>query len=173
MNPAPVRSAKESARLVKLTEIVPDQAIVAPLKGTTRDAVVAELVDALIGSGAAPGSMRDELVSKVLEREKRGSTGFGKGIAVPHVRQKSVSRMAAGIGLAPRGVDFSSLDRQPVYTVILLISPDENPDAHLRAMEVIFHHLAKDMFRRFLRQAGSPAEVRTLLEEADGQQLGA
>lgn len=157
--------------MVKLTEIVPEKAIVAPLKGTTRDAVVAELIDALIDAGAAPATTRDELLARVLEREKRGSTGFGKGVAVPHVKQRSVSRMAAAIGLSPRGVDFNSLDRQPVYSVVLLLSPEENPDAHLRAMEVIFHHLAKDTFRRFLRQAASPGDVASLLEEADGQQL--
>ncbi|MBK9188732.1 MAG: PTS sugar transporter subunit IIA [Phycisphaerales bacterium] len=154
--------------MFKLTDIVAEQAVVAPLKGQSRDEVVAELVDALITAGSAPASLRDELIAKVLEREKRGSTGFGKGVAVPHVKHKAVSTMAAAVGLSSRGVDFSSLDRQPVYSIVLLLSPEDNPDAHLRAMEVIFHHLAKDTFRRFLRQAGSPAEVRALFEEADG-----
>lgn len=156
--------------MFKLTDIVAENAVVAPLKGQTRDEVITELVDALVASGAAPARLRDELIVKVLEREKRGSTGFGKGVAVPHVKHADVSTMAAAVGLSPRGVDFSSLDRQPVYSVVLLLSPENNPDAHLRAMEVIFHHLAKDTFRRFLRQAASPADVRSLFEEADGLQ---
>lgn len=64
------------------------------------------------------------------------------------------------------------LDKQPVYSVFLLLSPEDQPEDHLHAMEVIFKNLSKDTFRRFLRQATSAEEVRTLLVEADEQQLG-
>jgi PTS system nitrogen regulatory IIA component len=157
--------------LVKLTEIVNEQAIIPVLKATDRDGVILELVDALVASGAAPAEIRDELATRVLEREKRGSTGFGRGVAVPHVKSRGVTKMAAAIGLSPRGVDFNALDKQPVYSIVLLLSPEDKPEEHLQAMEVIFKNLSKDTFRRFLRQAGSVAEVRTLLEEADGQHL--
>jgi mannitol/fructose-specific phosphotransferase system IIA component (Ntr-type) len=157
--------------LVKLTEIVVEGAIVPSLKSTDRDGVVGELVDALVASGAATAKIRDELVTRVLEREKRGSTGFGRGVAVPHVKHKGVSKMAAAIGLSQRGVDFNALDKQPVYSVVLLLSPEDRPEEHLQAMEVIFKNLSKDTFRRFLRQAASTSDVRTLLEEADGQHL--
>jgi mannitol/fructose-specific phosphotransferase system IIA component (Ntr-type) len=158
--------------LVKLTEIVADKSIVPALKSTDRDGVILELIDALIAGNAAPAKIREELAAKVLERERKGSTGFGRGVAVPHVKHKGVGRMAAAIGLSQRGVDFSALDKQPVYSVVLLLSPEDKPEEHLQAMEVIFKNLSKDTFRRFLRQAGSVAEVRTLLEEADGQHLG-
>jgi mannitol/fructose-specific phosphotransferase system IIA component (Ntr-type) len=157
--------------LVKLTEIVNEGAIVPVLKSTDRDGVILELVDALVASGSAPGKIREELATRVLEREKRGSTGFGRGVAVPHVKSRGVSKMAAAIGLSTRGVDFNALDKQPVYSVVLLLSPEDKPEEHLQAMEVIFKNLSKDTFRRFLRQASTVAEVRTLLEEADGQHL--
>jgi len=156
---------------VKLTQIVAEGAVVPVLKATDRDGVILELVDALVSSGAAPASIREELATRVLERERRGSTGFGRGVAVPHVKSKGVSTMAAAIGLSTRGVDFNALDKQPVYSIVLLLSPDDKPEEHLQAMEVIFKNLSKDTFRRFLRQATSVQEVRTLLEEADGQHL--
>ncbi|MGD9790284.1 MAG: PTS sugar transporter subunit IIA [Phycisphaerales bacterium] len=156
---------------MKLTELVPSGAIVASLTAQDREGVVIELIDALVSSGAASAKVRDELVSRVMEREKRGSTGFGKGVAVPHVKHRSVQKMAAAIGLSARGVDFSSLDKQPVYSVFLLLSPEDRPEDHLHAMEVIFKNLSKDTFRRFLRQSGSVDEVRTLLDEADQQHL--
>jgi PTS system nitrogen regulatory IIA component len=159
--------------LVKLTEIVAPGAVIASLKSSDRDAVIAELVDALVDAGSASAKIRQELVTKVLEREKRGSTGFGRGVAVPHVKHKGVSKMAAAIGLSARGVDFAALDKQPVYSVVLLLSPEDRPEDHLQAMEVIFKNLSKDTFRRFLRQATSVTDVVTLLEEADGQHLGA
>ncbi len=157
--------------MLKLTEIVSEKSIVASLKATDRDAAITELVDALVNAGAAPRSVRDELVTRVLDRERKGSTGFGRGVAVPHVKHKGVTRMVAAIGLSARGVDFSALDRQPVYSVVLLLSPEDRPEEHLQAMEVIFKNLSKDTFRRMLRQATSAGEVWNLLQEADGQHL--
>lgn len=157
---------------MKLSQLVPEGAIVARLATTERDKVIAEVVDALISSGAAAPVLRQELIDRVLERERRGTTGFGRGIAVPHVKHKNVSRMAAAIGLSAGGVDFSALDKQPVYSIFLLLSPADQPEEHLHAMEVIFRNLGKETFRRFLRQAQTVDEVRVLLDEADGQQMG-
>lgn len=156
---------------MKLTQLVAEGAIVARLQSTERDDVIRELIAALVESGAAPAKLQDELVRSVLERERRGSTGFGRGVAVPHVKHKSVKTMAAAVGLSERGVDFNALDKQPVYSVFLLLSPEDRPEEHLQAMEVIFKNLSKDTFRRFLRQSQTPEEVRALLEEADNQQL--
>lgn len=156
---------------MRMLQLVSESAIVPRLKATQRDEVIIELVDALVSSGAAPAKLRDELVKSVLERERRGSTGFGRGVAVPHVKHLSVKNMAAAIGLSERGVDFNSLDKQPVFSVFLLLSPEDRPEEHLQAMEVIFKNLSKDTFRRFLRQAASVDEIKTLLEEADNQLL--
>jgi mannitol/fructose-specific phosphotransferase system IIA component (Ntr-type) len=156
---------------MKLTEIVAEGAIIPQLQSLERDSVVSDLIDALVASGAAPTSIKAELIKRVLERERKGSTGFGKGVAVPHVKHPSIKKMAAAIGISPRGVDFNALDKQPVYSIVLLLSPEDRPDEHLQAMEVIFKNLTKETFRRFLRQAATVADVKSLLEEADGAQL--
>jgi len=161
----------ENTDVLKLTEIVDTRAIIPRLNGTSRDEVIAEMLDAVMGAGGAPSAIRDELLARILERERKGSTGFGRGVAVPHVKHTGVAKLSAAVGLAPRGVDFNALDKQPVYSVFLLVSPEDRPEEHLQAMEVIFKNLSKDTFRRFLRQAGSTEEVRALLEEADAQQL--
>lgn len=157
---------------MKLTTIINRGAIVAKLSSNERDKAITELIDALIASGSADAKLRPELLSRVLERERRGSTGFGKGIAVPHVKHKAVKQMSAAIGLSQAGVDFNALDHQPVYSIFLLLSPEDRPDDHLQAMEVIFKHLSQETFRRFMRQAQSADDVWTLLEEADGHQIG-
>lgn len=156
---------------MKLSSLVAEGAVVPQLASKERDDVIKELIDALIASGAAAPSLRDELVRSVLDRERKGSTGFGKGVAVPHVKHPSVTTMAAAVGLSQGGVEFNALDKQPVYSVFLLLSPEDKPEDHLQAMEVIFKNLSKDTFRRFLRQAASVDDVRTLLEEADNQQI--
>ncbi|MFN0134001.1 MAG: PTS sugar transporter subunit IIA [Phycisphaerales bacterium] len=154
---------------MRLSQLVASGAIVARLGSAQRDDAIIELVDSLVSSGAAPARLRDDLVRSVLERERRGSTGFGRGVAVPHVKHQGVKTMTAAVGLSERGVDFNALDKQPVYSVFLLLSPEDRPEDHLHAMEVIFKNLSKETFRRFLRQARTADEVRTLLDEADNQ----
>lgn len=156
---------------MKLSDFVVKDAIVADLRSTERDAVINELVDALVAAGAAPKALRDQLVKDIIAREKDASTGFGKGVAVPHVKNPKITRMAAAIGVSQKGVDFNALDKQPVYSIVLLLSPKDKPDEHLQAMENIFSNLQKDLFRRFLRQAGSRQDVEDLIAEADSQQL--
>lgn len=158
---------------MKLQQIINEQAIVPTLPSSQRQEVIESLIDALIRSGAADQSIRGELVSRVMERERRGSTGFGHGVAVPHVKHPNVSRIAGAIGLSQTGVDFDALDKQPVYSVILLLSPEEKPEEHLQAMEVIFKNLSKETFRRLLRQAQSAPEVREILDEADSHSANA
>ena len=157
--------------MIKLTEIVAPEAIVVQMKSTGRDECIGELVDALIAGNPQLLPVRAELLKRVLDRERLGSTGFGKGVAVPHVKHLAQSKIAAAIGLSARGVDFNAMDKQPVYSIILLLSPENRPEEHLQAMEAIFKNLSKEAFRRLLRQASTLAEVQTLLDEADNQQL--
>ena len=158
--------------MMKLSDIVVRDAVIVDLKAQERDGVIAELVDALVAAGVAQASERDALVSRFLDRERKGSTGFGRGVAVPHVKHAGVNGIAAAVGLSQRGIEFSSLDRQPVYSVFLLLSPEDKPEEHLQAMEAIFKQLSKDTFRRSLRQASSVADVLALLDDADQHKLG-
>ena len=100
-----------------------------------------------------------------------GSTGIGKGVAVPHTKHPSVEKLVATVALVKEGVDFASLDGEPVYILFLLVSPPDRPGDHLRALENISRHLRNDSFCKFLRQAASSAAVIDLLEEADNNQL--
>ena len=116
-------------------------------------------------------NLRDDLIKQIIDREKHGSTGFGKGVAVPHVKHEKITKMVATIGISQTGVDFNALDKAPVYSVVLLMSPKNKPDEHLQAMENIFRNLQKDTFRRFLRQASTADEIMDLIQEADTHQL--
>lgn len=157
---------------MKLTQIVASGAVVPSLIAQHRDEVVRELIEALSACDAVPPELKGELISRVLDRERRGSTGFGRGVAVPHVKHPGIKKMCAAVGLSQAGIDFNSLDKQPVYSVFLLVSPEDRPEHHLQAMEVIFKNLSKDTFRKFLRQAATTEEVQVLLDEADSTALG-
>ncbi len=152
---------------MKLGDFIVKDSIVAELKATSRDGVIRELVEALAAAGAVAQADVDTICKAILDRERHGSTGFGKGVAVPHVKLTCIKKRIGTIGRSTMGVDFSALDQAPVYSVVLLLSPPDNPDSHLHAMENIFRNLQQDNFRRFLRQASSRKEIVELLEEAD------
>jgi mannitol/fructose-specific phosphotransferase system IIA component (Ntr-type) len=156
---------------MKLSDFIVRDALVPTLEATERDDAIAELIDALVAAGAAPKSIRDELFAEIIRREKTGSTGFGKGVAVPHVKHKKIKKMAAAIGVSQSGVDFNALDKQPVFSIVLLLSPLDQAELHLQAMENIFSNLQNETFRRFLRQSSTRQDIEELVQEADAQQL--
>src|SRR5262245_45292632 len=152
---------------MKLKEFIVTEAIVPDLKATDRDGAIRELVTSLAKSGALPDSAVDEVVSALVKREQNGSTGFGKGVAVPHVKHAKVKKMAGTVGRSESGVDFAALDHHPVYSIFLLLSPENQNKHHLDAMNIVFTNLQKDMFRKFLRQSGTREAIVDLLDEAD------
>jgi PTS system nitrogen regulatory IIA component len=152
---------------MKLMDIVVKESIITELHATNRDGVITELVDSLVKSGCVTEAQREEFTKAIIRRENKGSTGFGHGVAVPHVKHADIETMRIAIGNSADGIDFKALDREPVYSIMLLLSPEDQPENHLDAMEAIFSSLSQDTFRRFLRQANSSDDVLTLLTETD------
>ena len=152
---------------MKFSDFICFKATVSQLQATERDAVITELVDSLDKAKKLGTAKAKTIAAAVIKREAEASTGMGKGVAIPHVKHKAVKDIVAAIGQCPIGVDFSSLDKQPVHSVILLISPANFPEKHLQAMEKIFKHLQSEKFRKFLRQSQTAEEIEDLLKEAD------
>ena len=152
---------------MKLFDFIEESAIVPELANNKRDDAIREMIEALAAAGRVDPANVETLTKAVLQREKQGSTGFGKGVAVPHVKHECIKEMVATVGRSVSGIDFKALDRAPVYSMFLLLSPPDNPELHLQAMETIFRHLQRDNFRSFLRQAETTEAVVDLLQEAD------
>jgi len=155
---------------MRFKEFICCKAAVPALKAADRDEAIAELIGALVAAGKLPASQTKDVTKAVIKRENEASTGMGKGVAVPHVKHPAAKSVVGAVGLSAAGIDFSALDEQPVYSVILLVSPMSNPDKHLQAMENVFKHLQKERFRKFLRQCRTPEELEDLLNEADENQ---
>jgi len=152
---------------MKLKEFIISEAIVPQITATDRNAALRELATSLANAGALPVDAVEEIVEALIKREQNGSTGFGKGVAVPHVKHAKITRIAGTIGRSAAGIDFAALDHQPVFTIFLLLSPENQPQQHLQAMNIVFSNLQKDIFRRFLRQSATREAIVDLLEEAD------
>jgi len=152
---------------MKLRDFIVNDAIQPELKATDRDGAIRELVSALASAKALPEDAVDDVVAALVKREQNGSTGFGKGVAVPHAKHPKVGKMVGVLGRSVGGIDFAALDHQPVYSIVLLLSPENQPQQHLQAMNIVFSNLQKDMFRRFLRGSTTREAIIDLLDEAD------
>jgi len=156
---------------MKLCDFVVADAIVPELQAGTKDAAIRAMVASLAKAGSIKAQDEEGIVTAILKREELGSTGIGNGVAVPHTKHASVDKLIATVALSKTGVDFASLDGEPVFILFLLVSPPDRPGDHLRALESISRHLRNQSFCKFLRQSATPAAVMELLKEADNNEI--
>ncbi len=156
---------------MKLTDIVAADAVITDLKATTKDEAIREIVNSLRAAGKVASEHTDAIISAIMKREELGSTGIGRGVAVPHTKHGSVDSIVATVALSVNGLDFAALDGEVVHILFLLISPPDRPGEHLRGLETITRHLKSDDFCSFLRQAKTKEQVIDLLKEEDEKQF--
>lgn len=152
---------------MKFTDFVAADAIRAHVDASTKEGVIREMATALVDAGKLPASDLEGIVKAIMKREDLGSTGIGRGVAVPHTKHPSVDRLVGTVAVSQEGIDFDSLDGDPVHLFFLLISPPEQAGQHLRALENISRQLRDDAFCRELKAARAPADIQHLLEAAD------
>ena len=156
---------------MKFADFVSREAIRAELVASDKEGVIRELVQALLDTGSIEADEQEGIVKAILKREELGSTGIGRGVAVPHTKHPSVDRLVGTVAISASGVDFNSLDGEKVQLLFLLISPPDRPGDHLRALENISRQLRDDTFCRFLKQSKSVEDIQQLLDEADNNQF--
>jgi mannitol/fructose-specific phosphotransferase system IIA component (Ntr-type) len=150
-----------------MTDFVVRDAIIPELTATNKEGVIREMIGCLSGTGHFKGGDTEDIVKAVLKRELLGSTGIGRGVAIPHTKHASVERLVGNVAISRPGVTFDSLDGEPVHVFVLLISPQDKPGDHLRALENVSRSLRDDGFVRSLRQATTRDAIWDLLGEVD------
>ena len=156
---------------MKFHEFVEFDAVRADLNAEEKEGVIQELVNALVESGSVNADQQESIVKAIMNREELGSTGIGRGVAVPHTKHPSVDKLVGTVGVSVEGVDFDSLDGEKVHLIFLLVSPPDRPGDHLRALENITRQLQRDALCRFLKQSKTTDDIQQLLEEADNNQF--
>ena len=149
---------------MRMSEFIVRPAILPSLAATTKEAVIRGMVESLREAGQFRGADLEDIIRAILKRELLGSTGIGRGVAIPHTKHNSVERLVGTLAISRGGVAFDSLDGEPVYVFVLLISPQDRPGDHLRALENVSRSLREDGFVRALRQAPSREAVWALLQ---------
>ncbi len=107
----------------------------APAEARTKEQAIRAVVGRLVKAAHVAADDREALVSAILKRESLGSTGIGRGLAIPHACHPSAKGIIGALAKIPCGVAFDAVDEQPVYLLCLLIAPVERPGDYLRALE--------------------------------------
>jgi nitrogen PTS system EIIA component len=152
---------------MKFGDFVSGESIRAQLRAEDKEGAIREMIDALLEAGKLASGEVESIVKAIMKREELGSTGIGRGVAVPHAKHSSVQRLVGTVAVSSDGIDFNSLDGEKVQLFFLLISPPDRPGDHLRALENISSQLRDETFCRFLKQARTADDIRQLLDEAD------
>jgi mannitol/fructose-specific phosphotransferase system IIA component (Ntr-type) len=143
------------------------EAIIPDLPATNKEGVIRAMVESLRAAGQFRGADLEDIIRAILKREFLGSTGIGRGVAIPHTKHTSVERLVGTVAISHKGIAFDSLDGEPVHVFVLLISPQDRPGDHLRALENVSRSLRDDNFVRALRGATTREEIIALLDRAE------
>jgi mannitol/fructose-specific phosphotransferase system IIA component (Ntr-type) len=155
---------------MRLLDFLVKEATVENLVGSDKESVVKEMVQALVKVRILKQSAAKDVVHKILEREKQGSTGVGNWLAIPHLKQAPyVDRVVGVFGRSRAGIDFGAIDGAACHLFFLLFTPKKGVTDHLEALRRVAE-LAKDVdYCRYLRDAKDLKEILELLEEADAR----
>ncbi|HEY7326875.1 MAG TPA: PTS sugar transporter subunit IIA [Gemmataceae bacterium] len=152
---------------MRMSDFVVREAIIPELPATNKEGVIRAMVESLRAAGQFRGADLEDIIRAILKREFLGSTGIGRGVAIPHTKHNSVERLVGTVAISHKGIAFDSLDGEPVHVFVLLISPQDRPGDHLRALENVSRSLRDDNFVRALRGATTREEIIALLDRAE------
>ena len=121
----------------------------------------------------APQLSRNEIFESLINREKLGSTGLGKGVAIPHGRMAALDRAVCAFIKLETPVDFDSADERPVDMVFALLVPENSTEEHLQILSTIAELFSNEAFCASMRQCTSDECVYQLLNHQEAQQITA
>ncbi|MDR2665912.1 MAG: PTS sugar transporter subunit IIA [Endomicrobium sp.] len=150
---------------MKIMDFLDQDSVIVDLKASDKKLAIVELVDVLKNKKKVKKT--DEVIDVVLEREKLGSTGIGQGVAIPHGKTDVLQEQIGVLGISRKGIEFNSLDGEPVHIIFLLVGPVEVMGQHLKALSRI-SRLFKDKFlRQAVRSATTVEEVVKIIQQED------
>jgi mannitol/fructose-specific phosphotransferase system IIA component (Ntr-type)/energy-converting hydrogenase Eha subunit A len=144
-----------------LFKLITPDCVCPVLAGSTKEEVIAELVDLLARAGKLAD--RELVLADVLAREASMSTGMQHGVALPHAKTDGVESMQIALGLKPEGVDFASIDGEPSRIFFLIASPKKISGPHVQFLSAVGSVLHDEDTRARLLAAQRPEEALAVL----------
>jgi PTS system nitrogen regulatory IIA component len=153
--------------MVMIRDLLQPDLVIDEISSTDKRGVIREFAGLLKSRDRIKDE--EELVRVLLEREALGSTGIGDGVAIPHAKLHPIREMIVAFGRSDQGVEYDSMDARPVHLFFLLVTPDDRPGEHLRALARISRILKNAALREQLRRVPGREEILKLIYEEDGK----
>ena len=120
-----------------LASLIGKKTVKIPLEAIDREEAIAELLELLVRAGKVRD--REAVLDSLLEREAKGTTGIGGGVAIPHAKSPDVQEVELAVGVSPDGIEFDAADGELVYLVFLVLAEAGNPGPNLQTLASIGH----------------------------------
>lgn len=150
---------------MSIRTLLTEDVIVPDMTARDKKAALSELCDRLADQRAELD--RSRMLSVLLDRERLGSTGIGQGVAIPHGKLAEIDGLIAGFGRSKAGVDFASMDEQPAHLFFVLFAPVAAARMHIDALSRVSRILQDPKVRAALMEAQGPAEILSVIEDAE------
>jgi nitrogen PTS system EIIA component len=150
----------------KLLGFLDREAIVTELQASTKEEAIRELLAVAVANGLVDKKHEEEVLRGILEREKKGTTGLGDGIAVPHVKESAcVKSLCGAFGRSKVGVPFDAVDGKKVQLIFLILGAKGTASDHIAILKKLAGLRQNEHFLRFLREAKDKATIAEVIEE--------
>lgn len=150
---------------MRIAELIRPDLIKLELESKRKPEIISEIVDMMVDAGSL--SSAEPFLNSVLERESLGTTGIGKGIAIPHGKSDAIKSVTMCFARSQEGVDFEALDGNPVHLIVMLAAPLESNSEYLQALTKLSRFLRHKPFRESLLAAETKEDIIFLLTSED------
>lgn len=152
---------------MKITELLDLKSIALNVQVTSKEEIIDELVDLMYASDKI--TSKEDYKKGILAREELSTTGIGEGIAIPHAQVAAVKKAGLAATTIQNGVDYESLDGQPVYLCFMIAAPQDGGSVHLQALAKLSTLLMNEEFRTSLMNAKTPEEFLDIINKEEAK----
>jgi mannitol/fructose-specific phosphotransferase system IIA component (Ntr-type) len=146
-----------------------ERVLVLDSKVANRDQAIDAILDEMAEAGLIPPHLTPDIRHSIARREELGPTGIGEGVAIPHTWHRGIERTIAALAISHQGLEYESLDHEPVHIVLLVLTPLTLPGGRSGSgvFQAVLRHLRDSGFRARIRQAETPEEIWDVIRSAD------
>ncbi len=135
---------------MELYTILSKECCTVQLEARHKDGVLLEISRLAKRSPLLDAFTEQELFAAFKDREAQGSTGFGEGVALPHIRIKGINEFLVFIAVSPQGAEFSAMDRKKVKLFFVVVAPEKKVNEHVQILAAIARAIAVGNFKKEL-----------------------
>ena len=152
---------------MKIEDLLSPDLMIMDLKATNKEDAIKEMANLEVAQGVV--NNEDEFIKSIWARENESTTGIGDGIAMPHARNEYINRAAVLFAKSPKGIDYNSLDGQPVHLFFMITAPAGADNTHLQALAKLSSLLINPDVVKALKAATKPEEVIDIFKKAEAE----